>query len=753
MALWSHPVSAQAIDHVDEDMVARRTTLFPLITLVAVTMATQSARAQPPSPLPAADASRRVTAVRIPDGRIQIDGRFDEAEWQKAEAAEQFVQQQPTEGAAATEVHRSSVRFLYDNEFLYIGGTFAEDELDKLVVNELRRDFSARDGDLFVVILDTFLDKLNAYNFQTNPACALRDSQSYDDGRNINANWDAVWFCRASLGEREWYVEKAIPFKQLRFPESDEQVWGLQVFRLIRHANEHTIWNPTPRQFNQFKTSYAGLIQGISGVRPGRNIRFKPFATGGVIEGNRGRDTTWDGGFDTKIGIGTNLVLDGTFRTDFSQVEADTQQVNLTRFNLFFPERREFFLENQGAFQIGGFAQNNNNLVPFFSRTIGLSDTGTPIPIVGGARLTGRIGRSTVGVLNMQTERQERPDMEPLPAANFTVARYSRDFLSNSSAGVFFLDKERGDVSNRLVGGELRFNLFRNMNLDGLLIHSEKTGFDSGNAWRAGFQYDPGLTAYALSYTSLGTSFKNDLGFIPREGVDILTASVLRRLRPRATASFVREFRASLPFNRFTREGVGVETLTLAPSFTAEFPDASTVSFTVQRSEERLASSFRPQGMPAGSSIGAGTYEFTSGEIAYSGANARRVALTGGYRFGGYFGGERTGFTGGVRLRVNAHLATSVSMSRDVVNVAGASFNTNLMSVRIDSAFSTRMFLNAFVQYNSVSNQVLTNIRYNFIHRPLSDVFLVYTDGRSTLPGDAPTSRSLVLKVTRLFSL
>ena len=341
-----------------------------------------------------------------------------EAEWQSATPATDFVQQQPREGAPAT--HRSEVRFLYDDDNLYVGGRFTEDEIDRLVVNELKRDFIARDGDLVVLNLDTFKDKLNAYNFQTNPACALRDSQSYDEGRNINANWDGVWTCRSTVEADGFVIEQAIPFKQLRFPRQAEQEWGLNIFRLIRHSNEQTIWTGVPRQFNQFKMSYAGVLDGISDVKPGRNIRVKPFVIGNLSRRNNGNDASADGGLDVKIGLGTNLVLDATWRTDFSQVEVDTQQVNLTRFSLFFPESREFFLENQGNFQIGGFTNTSNNLIPFFSRTIGLSDTGTPIPIVGGVRLTGRVGRTTVGVLNMQTEEETRVGRPALPAANFT---------------------------------------------------------------------------------------------------------------------------------------------------------------------------------------------------------------------------------------------------------------------------------------------------------------------------------------------
>ena len=711
-------------------------------------MATAEAQSLPQSPLPEA-AVKHVRALRVPNGTIRVDGTLTEPEWSQVEPATDFVQQQPAEGQPTT--HQSEIRFLYDDEFLYIGGRLHEAEPGRLVTNELRRDFNARDGDLLVVVMDTFLDKLNSYDLQTNPGCALRDTQSYDDGRTINQNWDAVWFCRSSVSGDSWFVEEAIPFKQLRFPEKDEQVWGLQIFRLIRHINELTMWTPVPRQFNQFKTSYAGVLDGIRGVNPGRNIRFKPFATGQstTIGGRTTGDG--DGGFDTKIGIGTNLVLDGTYRTDFSNVEVDAQQVNLTRFNLFFPEKREFFLENQGVFQLGPPAGTASNLVPFFSRTIGLSDTGVPIPIVGGGRLTGKVGRNVVGVLNMQTEKEERAGLPSLPASNFTVLRYGREVLNNSLIGGFYLDKERGDISNRIVGGDMRIYPTRAWNLDAMVMRSEKTGVGGGTAWRAGAQYNAGLDQMTSSYTSLGNTFRDDLGFIPRQGVDILSLDYLRRWRPRATYRVVREFRPALNYDRYGTPGDAPQSAGLGPTFTTEFSDASLAVARLTRNEENLAAAFRPQGIPAGLAIPSGRHVFTNGDITYSASNARMIAPMGGYRFGEYYHGTRQGYTAGARMRVSAKLATTFSISRDLVDLPGTSFRTDLASLRIDASFSTRMFLNAFIQYNSVTRQVLSNIRCDFIHHPLSDIFITYNDTRD-IDGILVPSRQVVLKVTHLLS-
>ncbi len=706
--------------------------------------------------LHAQDPARRVQAVRIPGHQIVIDGKLNESVWKTAEPAAGFTQQQPKEGAPTTE--KSEVRFLYDDDNLYVGATLYDDEPQRLIINELKRDFNARDGDLFVLVLDTFHDRRNSYGFQTNPMGAQRDTQSYDDGRNNNQNWDAVWYLKASIFDSGWIVEYAIPFKSLRFSDAEEQAWGVNIFRLIRRKNEITLWSPVPRQFSQFKVSYAGTLEGIRGVKPGRNLRVKPFVTGSASRSAAGTKSDGDGGVDVKVGIGSNMVLDGTYRTDFSQVEADEQQVNLTRFNLFFPEKREFFLENQGTFQMGPPLPNNNNagaqssgppdFLPFFSRTIGLSDTGTPVPIFGGARLTGKVGRNSIGVMNIQTEIEKRRSLPDLPAANLSVIRFAREFLSNSSASVFYLGKERGSVSNRAGGGDLRFNIRRVLDIDGLWMRSAKTGVGGGDASRLGFMFDSTLNRFSASYTALGRNFRDDLGFIPRPGVHIANASAARRIRPALTYKWVREYRAELPYARFTRKGFGVETTTASPTFNIDFADGANFKLTYRFNQEALSTPFR---IRSDYSIPVGQYRFGDGNMDYSSSRARRLSVSGALRFGNFWNGTKSGFSAGGRFRYSAKLASSLNYSHDKVDLPGIRFATNLVQLRLDTSFSTRMFLNAYVQYNSVNREVVSNVRFNVIHHPLSDLFVVFNETRSTAHL-APAARAIILKLTHLVS-
>ena len=312
-------------------------------------------------------ASKRITPVRITEP-IVIDGHLTEPAWALAEVGTDFYQQEPADGARTSE--QSEIRFLYDDDALYFAGTFADSDPRGPIIDDLKRDFEGRNGDIVGVSFDTFGD-YTAYNFNVNAAGVQRDTQSYEDGRVFNANWDALWSATTQRTEGGWTLEMRIPFKSMRFPKAEEHDWAMNVFRLIRRKNEFTYWSPQPRQFTAYKISYGGRIAGIRGVNAGRNLQIKPFYTGAasnLLLPSLDRRWDGDGGADVKYGIGTSLALDLTVHTDFSQVEVDEQQINLTRFSLLFPEKREFFLENQGAFRIGDLS--GRTLIPFFSRRV-----------------------------------------------------------------------------------------------------------------------------------------------------------------------------------------------------------------------------------------------------------------------------------------------------------------------------------------------------------------------------------------------
>jgi hypothetical protein len=666
-------------------------------------------------------ASKRLQPLRITEP-IVIDGRLTEPSWALADVGRDFYQQDPDEGSLSSEP--SEIRFLYDDDALYWAGTFFDSDPRGPIVNELKRDFDGRNGDIVSLSLDTFGD-LTAYNFSVNGAGAVRDTQSHEDGRVFNGNWDGVWSARTSRFEGGWTVEARIPFTTMRFPEAEEQDWGMNVFRLIRRKNESTFWSPQPRQFFAYKISYGGRLSGLRNIRPGRNLQIKPFFTGASSNLTLpSRDRRWDAdaGIDTKYGIGTALALDLTVHTDFSQVEADEQQINLTRFSLFFPEKREFFLENQGSFRIGDLS--GRTLIPFFSRRIGLSPGGEPIPILGGARLTGRQGDYTLGLLNIQTER-----FDGRPADNFTTLRTARNF-GGSSIGGFYMGREASGLAghNRVAGGDVHLNR-QTMDFFGFAMRSDTAGTPGGTAGRAAFAVTERAYSADVAYTNISPLFRNDLGFISRGDIGLLAWDVARHFRSTRPQSRLRVLSFGTLGERFENsEHTSLNSRRLRAYSSQSFADGGGLNTNLDWKYERLTQPFE---VSRGVVLLPGEYRFTQALGGYSSNASNAVSFSADVTAGEFYSGTIRGVSGSVRWRLNANLAASTSVEVNDVTLPEGAFDTQLARFRIDYSLNTRMFLNSFVQYNSATSSWLTNIRYRFIYRPLSDFYLVYNDTRS----------------------
>jgi len=690
-------------------------------------------------------AVKRVAALPISEP-ITVDGRLDEVAWSRAEAARDFHQQQPDEGALSTE--QSEVRFLYDAHVLYVGGTFFDSEPDRAITSELKWDFAARDGDLITVVLDTFHDRRNSFSFMINPAGAQRDAQSYDDGRQINTNWDGVWHVKTSRFDRGWTMEMAIPFKTLRFPDHGEQIWGLNILRLIRRKNELTVWSPVPRQFNQFKVSYGGVLTGIRQVKPSLNLRVKPFLTLLPVTPTSAAASTdrVNGGLDLKYGVRSALTLDLSYRTDFSQVEADEQQINLTRFSLFLPEKRDFFLENQGSYRIGDVDQRaavRTPIIPFFSRRIGLGPDGTLVPILAGARLTGRQGGYSLGVLNMQTRPGEDRD-----ADNFTALRISRDLGTAGAVSAFYFGRQSGgaDPFNRVIGGDVHLALRRTTDLDGFLMRSSTSDAATGLAGRAALNVRENRYTAHLSYTHISPTFRNDLGFIPRGDIGLLSWELTGHLRPRASYRWVRTYSLGTQGDVFESAHTELLTRSVRVNALAELADGGKLGVDVESQYELLSQPFE---IARGVVVPAGVYRFQQIVPSYTSDPSR--ALSGGATatIGEFWSGSIRGMEGSLRVRVNERLAASAAMAVNRVTLPEGRFSADIARFRVDYSFSTRMFLNAFIQYNGASKAWISNVRYRFIYKPLSDMYLVFNEIRDPRRG---TDRAIVAKYTILLA-
>ncbi len=692
--------------------------------------------------------TKRVTAVRISEP-VRVDGVLDERAWQLAEPARDFYQQQPDEFSPA--VHKTEVRFLYDDEYLYVGAVLHDEPADRLITNDLKRDFAGRDGDAFGLILDTFSDQRNAYGFLTNPGGAMRDTLAYDNGRRNDPSWHGVWLARTSIRPDGWSLELAVAFKTLRFPDGPTQEWGLNLLRTVRYDNETDTWSPVPRQFSHYNVAYAGRLTGIEGVARGRNLQLKPFATaefGHDRRGVAGWNSQPDGGVDLKWGITSSLLLDGSYRTDFSQVEADEQQINLTRFSTFFPEKREFFLENPASFQIGivepDAEEPRRDLVPFFSRRIGLSASGQPIPVMGGLRLTGQAGGQSIGILTMQTE----PDGER-PGDNFSAARIGRTLSDSVTVGGFYFGREAAGSAdfNRVAGADLRLAPSRILQIEAFAMYSSTAGANGGFAGRSGFRLDANRHRARLGLVHIGEAFRHDLGFVRRRGIGTLFGKYARVFHPTDTRSSVREFSVGTEFEA-TGDDRYSQLLTRAASLRHQilFADGGDFRAWAERTFERLDRPFN-----IGEShlqVAPGDYHF--GEFGASYASNKSARLSGNIEAtsGEFWSGRQWSLKSGLRIRLNSHIAASGTFGRSVIRLPQGSYTADLLGMRLDWSFTPRMFLNAFVQYNGETDTWLSNVRYNFIHRPLSDIYVVWNETR--LMG--VTERVLMLKYTHMLS-
>jgi hypothetical protein len=501
--------------------------------------------------------SRALVAVRtaIP---ITLDGALDEAAWRDASVATGFIQNEPDEEEAATE--DTEVRVLYDQTTLYVGVRAHDSRPDRIVVGDLRKDFNALSGDAIEIVLDTFHDERNGYMFITNARGAKWDAQMVNEGREINPDWDAVWDVRSRIDADGWACEMAIPFSSLKFLDAEPQTWGINFMRRLRRRNEESYWAPVPRNYRLARVSLAGTLQGLQGLRGGRDLRIKPYARASADAAGNHR-ATGDAavGLDVKYAVTAGLVADATVNTDFSQVEADEQQINLSRVSLLFPEKREFFLENSGVFQFGPgeergvgstsrrvnsqggtsslsrlneVAQPGNDLILLFTRRIGLGDDGRAIPILSGGRLTGRSGAYSLGVLNILQR-----ESTSTPATSFSALRLRRQVLANSDVGFMLLNKDQaGREFNRTFGADGNFRFFSNLNLNGYLA---KTGSPSGAvtstgsdlASRVGVNYPGALWNIRASFTTIGERFNDELGFVPRVGIRKFDGSIGPHLR------------------------------------------------------------------------------------------------------------------------------------------------------------------------------------------------------------------------------
>ena len=685
-----------------------------------------------------------VTAVYI-ESPIVIDGDLKEAAWGLAEPATDFIQQEPLMGEPGTE--RTEVRLLYDDENLYLGVyCFDSAGAEGITVNDVSRDYRPRDSDTFTVVFDTFNDRRNSFIFGTNAGGAKRDGQTAGNSERRNYDWDAVWYVKTKITERGWQAEIAIPFRTLRFRDLEEQIWGVNFGRRIRRKNEETHWSAIPRPYRTSRVSLAGELNGLSSIRQGRNLYVKPYLSTPIVRRQEDDvDFLPDAGFDVKYALTPGLALDLTVNTDFSQVEADQQQINLTRFPLFFPEKREFFLENSNMFQVRrvgqGIRNRGRDLIAFFSRRIGLAQ-GRVVPILGGGRLTGRAGPYRLGFLSIQSD-----EFEEIASTNFTVARVRRDILGNSDVGGIFINKQGGSEHNRTYGIDGHFQFFSHLEMASFFLKTDTPELpdeDTASSFFVGWadhRYD-----IQGEYLSIEENFNPEVGFVRRKGIRKSRGEFNLKLRPGESLPWMREFRPSTGIEYITNQENVLQTRNFDQMLNVDLQNGGSFRFIHRVIFERLDEPFliRPdQSIPTG--------DYVSREVNVNFFSDRSRMFSGSFDLtsGEFFDGDKYSYRAGLLFQLGYRFRTDITWRHDDVELPSGDFSTELVTTRFNYAFSPRMFLNSLIQYNSTLGEISSNIRFNFIYEPLSDLFLVYNERRST--GGEVLERALIAKLTYVF--
>ena len=727
-------------------------------------------------------AERELTTAGFPlaraflvEGAPEIDGDvLGEAIWDDIVPVTGFLQNTPDEGQPASE--RTEVRIIYTEDTVYFGIVAYVSDPSTIIVSDSRRDSSLDDTDSFQIIIDTYLDKQNGFVFGTNPAGLEYDGQVTNEGQGsgrfggggvsrsgsqqqrgsgggFNVNWDGVWQVGAEISEIGWTAEIAIPFRTLRYPSGDVQTWGLNFQRNIRSRNEQSYWAPLPRQFRLHRLSLAGELQGIE-VPPQRNLKLTPYVLGEALRRTDDTKTTalGDFGADLKYSITPSVTLDLTYNTDFAQVEVDDQQVNLDRFNLFFPEKRAFFLENAGLFSVGQPGQ----LEVFFSRRIGIGESGGQIPILGGGRLSGKVGNNTnVGFLNIQTK---SVNATGTPSNNFTVARVRQDFQNRSNVGAMFVNRGgTGNLAgerdyNRSYAVDGRWGIGQAGTVSGFAAQTDTPGLEGDtHAFNMAANYDSERYQLRGGFTEVGPNFNPEVGFYARRGYRRSDASVRTTFRPENPLGILEWFPHASHYTIWNFVTGQQETQYTHLDNGIEWRNGYQVSTGVNLTKEGVLEPFQ---IFPGVTVPVDTYDHAEAIIRFNTNRGAPLSFTFRATVGGFFGGDRVQMGPEVSMRVGETFNAQLSWSRNDIDLPGGAFVTNLGSVRLNYSFTTRMFVQALVQYNDRADLWSANIRFALLSDANTGLFIVYNDIQGL--GDVrPTGagRTLTIKYSQLFDV
>lgn len=690
---------------------------------------------------------------------IRLDGLLDEPAWSTASRVDRFLQREPLEGEPASE--RTEVRIIHDKDCLYIGVFCFDSEPKGIVATEMRRDAELKNNDYFEVVLDTFLSRRNGFYFAVNPLGARRDALIRDDGSNVNWDWDGIWEACVRISDQGWAAELAIPFRTLRFPKLTDQTWGVNFGRHIARKREEIFWTPILRDYGRegnFRISYLGRLKGLSHLQPGGRYQIMPYVIGGgeQPEPNEPFKLAGDLGLDIKARITSNLTADITVNTDFAQVEADQEQFNLTRFSLFLPEKRRFFLEGADIFRMGERFRMHETpaAIMFFSRTIGLSEDGREVPILAGARVTGKTGAYDLGVMNILTDRtaytvdEERVEIE---RSNTSVFRLKRDFLQKSSFGAMLLSKDSLDSSSYNRGAGLDFNLAvgRYIKCSGFAGKTFTPGLRDRD-WAAYFDFiwESDLLNVDLSYLDIGENFNTEMGFVNRTDIRKMRSNISIRPRPGILG-----IRKSYFYNKiiYIEDHAGrLESRMVSFGNYNKFQNGAMLMVSYERSFEFLEETFEISDDVV---IPSGKHAFAQFGGRLESDMSRKYAVSAEGKTGDFYNGRLFHLNGRGYLKFSRRLNLEVVYGRDRFNlpVPGGVFTAHILAGRLVYSFSPDLFAKAYVQWNSEEGLFKSNFLIRWIYKPGANLYFIYNETREVGQTSFLQDRVVLLKVSFLF--
>jgi hypothetical protein len=756
-----------------------------VVALLALLLATPlgaplSAQNTPTIDAATADAFARAARARArPSARATaittapvIDGRLDDAAWQGIEPITDFIQRELNEGVPASE--RTEVRIATDGQYLYVGARMFDREPHLIVPGEKVRDVPLANSDYFAFILDTYRDQQNGFVFATTPAGVEYDGQVIREGEGggsfsagqtraqagamggFNLNWDASWSVATRIDSLGWTAEFRIPFFTIRYEGGGEQTWGFNLSRSIRRKNEELYWSFIPRQFNLYRLSLAGSLEGVQ--VPQRRIQtITPYVLGSsqqrwpaapaalTAESQRLGEV----GVDAKIGLTQALTLDLTYNTDFAQVEVDDQRVNLTRFPIFFPEKRPFFLENAGVFSAG----TPQAVDLFFTRRIGIDDNGNQQPILGGGRLSGRLGGATVGLLQMVTD----APTEGSDGQSFTVARTLKEIGTRSRVGGMFVQRmnarDAADA-NRTYAFDGRLGIGQEWTIDAWGARTEtraRGGDDLGYSVRAAYQTRNWSNSARI--TQVGDDFNPEVGFLNRPAGYRLTEVNLLRWFRRPEWAWFRHWNPHVSWREF--RGLS-DNFRQTGYFHLDFTEIELASGTrfgpeLNISQEGLQQPFE---IAPGVVLQPGQYQWNTLGFDYTTNPSADLWATGRFDVGQFWTGTRRGGNGTVTLRRGATFSGSVLLDYNDVRLPEGNFVRSLSALRLNYFFTPRLFVQTLTQFNNQQRIGSANIRIGWLNTAGTGLFIVFNDGRvaeSVFDWQRPQQRTMFVKYTRQF--